>query len=44
VVGRFRQFQAAERDFGGVDILINNAGVFKPIAFADVTEDSTTGS
>jgi NAD(P)-dependent dehydrogenase (short-subunit alcohol dehydrogenase family) len=31
--------QAAEREFGGVDILINNAGVFKPIAFADVTEE-----
>jgi NAD(P)-dependent dehydrogenase (short-subunit alcohol dehydrogenase family) len=31
--------QAAEREFGGVDILINNAGVFEPIAFADVTEE-----
>ena len=31
--------RAAEKQFGGVDILINNAGVFKPIPFGDVTEE-----
>ena len=31
--------EAAEKRFGGVDILINNAGVFKPIPFGDVTEE-----
>jgi NAD(P)-dependent dehydrogenase (short-subunit alcohol dehydrogenase family) len=31
--------QASEKQFGGIDILINNAGVFKPIPFADVTEE-----
>lgn len=31
--------EAAERQFGGVDILINNAGVFKPIPFGEVTEE-----
>lgn len=31
--------EAAESQFGGVDILINNAGVFKPIPFGDVTEE-----
>jgi NAD(P)-dependent dehydrogenase (short-subunit alcohol dehydrogenase family) len=31
--------EAAEKQFGGVDILINNAGVFKPIPFGDVTEE-----
>ncbi len=30
---------AAEKRFGGVDILINNAGVFKPIPFGEVTEE-----
>jgi NAD(P)-dependent dehydrogenase (short-subunit alcohol dehydrogenase family) len=30
--------EAAEKQFGGVDILINNAGVFKPIPFGEVTE------
>ena len=30
---------AAEKQFGGVDILINNAGVFKPIPFGEVTEE-----
>jgi NAD(P)-dependent dehydrogenase (short-subunit alcohol dehydrogenase family) len=30
---------ATEKQFGGVDILINNAGVFKPIPFIDVTEE-----
>ena len=29
----------AEKRFGGVDILINNAGVFKPIPFGEVTEE-----
>jgi len=31
--------EAAEKHFGGVDILINNAGVFKPIPFGEVTEE-----
>src|SRR5271155_1972112 len=31
--------ETAEKRFGGVDILINNAGVFKPIPFAEVTEE-----
>lgn len=31
--------EAAEKRFGGVDILINNAGVFKPIPFGEVTEE-----
>jgi NAD(P)-dependent dehydrogenase (short-subunit alcohol dehydrogenase family) len=31
--------EAAEKQFGGVDILINNAGVFKPIPFGEVTEE-----
>ena len=29
----------AVKEFGGLDILINNAGIFKPIPFADVTEE-----
>jgi NAD(P)-dependent dehydrogenase (short-subunit alcohol dehydrogenase family) len=28
----------AEKEFGGLDILINNAGIFKPIPFSEVTE------
>ena len=28
----------ASRRFGGVDVLFNNAGIFKPIAFLDHTE------
>ena len=31
--------ETAEKRFGGVDILINNAGVFKPIPFGEVTEE-----
>ena len=31
--------ETAEKRFGGVDILINNAGVFKPIPFSEVTEE-----
>ena len=31
--------ETAEKRFGGVDILINNAGVFKPIPFDQVTEE-----
>lgn len=31
--------EAADSQFGGVDILINNAGVFKPIPFGEVTEE-----
>jgi NAD(P)-dependent dehydrogenase (short-subunit alcohol dehydrogenase family) len=31
--------ETAESQFGGVDILINNAGVFKPIPFGEVTEE-----
>ena len=31
--------ETAEKQFGGVDILINNAGVFKPIPFGEVTEE-----
>src|SRR5260370_21772994 len=30
--------ESAERNFGGLDILINNAGVFKPKPFAEITE------
>ena len=31
--------ETAEKRFGGADILINNAGVFKPIPFGEVTEE-----
>lgn len=31
--------QAAEETFGGLDILISNAGVFRPKPFAEVTEE-----
>jgi len=31
--------ETAEKRFGGVDILINNAGVFEPIPFGEVTEE-----
>jgi NAD(P)-dependent dehydrogenase (short-subunit alcohol dehydrogenase family) len=31
--------QRAEERFGGVDILINNAGVFKPKPFGEITEE-----
>ena len=33
----------AETEFGGLDVLINNAGIFKPIPFADVTEQQFDG-
>jgi len=29
----------AEKEFGGLDILINNAGVFKPKPFVELTEE-----
>ena len=29
----------AEKEFGGLDILINNAGVFKPKPFVDLSEE-----
>lgn len=31
--------EAAERYFGGVDILINNAGVFRPKPFGEISEE-----
>jgi len=31
--------ESAERNFGGLDILINNAGVFKPKPFSEITEE-----
>jgi NAD(P)-dependent dehydrogenase (short-subunit alcohol dehydrogenase family) len=31
--------EAAERSFGGLDILVSNAGVFKPKPFSDITEE-----
>lgn len=31
--------EAAEQQFGGVDILINNAGVFRPKPFSEITEE-----
>jgi NAD(P)-dependent dehydrogenase (short-subunit alcohol dehydrogenase family) len=34
-----RLVAAAEKRFGGVDILINNAGIFKPKPFLEITED-----
>ncbi|QQS41407.1 MAG: SDR family oxidoreductase [Acidobacteriota bacterium] len=30
--------EAAEREFGGIDVLVNNAGVFGPQAFLEVAE------
>ena len=33
----------AEKEFGGLDILINNAGIFKPIPFSEVTEEQYDG-
>src|SRR5690242_8969935 len=30
---------AAERQFGRIDVLVNNAGVFFPAKFAELTED-----
>jgi NAD(P)-dependent dehydrogenase (short-subunit alcohol dehydrogenase family) len=34
-----RLVASAEKRFGGVDILINNAGIFKPKPFLEITED-----
>lgn len=31
--------QSAEREFGGLDILVSNAGVFKPKPFGEITEE-----
>jgi NAD(P)-dependent dehydrogenase (short-subunit alcohol dehydrogenase family) len=31
--------ESAERHFGGLDILVSNAGVFRPKPFADITEE-----
>ena len=31
--------ELAERRFGGLDLLFNNAGVFRPKPFVDLTED-----
>lgn len=36
---RKRLVEKAEEDFGGIDILLNNAGIFKPISFLEHTED-----
>jgi len=36
---RRKLVETAERDFGGIDILLNNAGIFKPIPFLDHTEN-----
>lgn len=36
---RSKLVETAERDFGGIDILLNNAGIFKPIPFLDHTEN-----
>lgn len=34
--------EAAQKKFGGVDILINNAGIFKPTPFLEHTEDDVS--
>ncbi len=34
--------EAAQKKFGGVDILINNAGIFKPAPFLEHTEDDVS--
>jgi len=31
--------EAAEQQYGGLDILINNAGVFRPKSFSEITEE-----
>ena len=32
--------EAAGREFGGIDVLVNNAGVFRKVAVGDLTEES----
>jgi 3-oxoacyl-[acyl-carrier protein] reductase len=34
-----RLFEATRREFGGVDVLVNNAGVYRFQALGDITED-----
>ncbi|WP_331372241.1 SDR family oxidoreductase [Sinorhizobium chiapasense] len=34
-----RMFDAAEAAFGGVDVLVNNAGILKTVALADTTDE-----
>lgn len=38
-----RMVEAAQRQFGGVDILINNAGIFKPTPFLQHSVDDLDG-